>query len=881
MSPPNSVNDWADYWRYNIGINVIPADTKNKIPLVKWSDYQDKPIPEEQHETWRLNNSFLKGMAIIPGKVWHNNIKRGLYFDFIDLDNKKAIEEFCRWNGVNTKLEELAKHIIIEQHLDEPNKAHAYVYSRHPFLKKSSDRISGLSSKIDRNEVPAIEVKGLGEHGIAYCTPSPHMNGHSYQIIGTLEPEELDKLDQHIDNICKKYNIPYLDGGNNGRSLKPIQDLFQADTKIYEGHNRHEALLRVMESLIRRNRNIMTEPEIKFLGAKWNRQHCVPPLSEHEFDDQWTDATNFIKKMLLRNGESESRESESEDDEDNNSTKAELVLQKTRKYCTKLFVDEYQVPHTTIDVNGHLEVLPLASKRFRNWISRMLYEEDGIVIDSQSLKDAVGILAAQAEFDNEPIKLNLRVASIEDGSKTTWYYDLTNKKWEFIEITSNGWKIVNNQVVYRRFNNQLPQVYPSREYSEDIFEKFLNLLNLKVKEENKTEEYRLLLKCYIICLFVPEIPKAVLMPHGHQGSAKTTLFEFIKMLTDPSIVRTLSFPRDVNELIQQLSHNHVAFYDNISELPDWISDQICRAVTGSGSSRRVLYTDDDDFIRNLKRCIGLNGINLAATKADLLDRGLTFQLTRIDEQNRRKIKDLEKEFELIRPQLLGYILDILVKVLKWKEEQRELNLTKLPRMADFAECCEIISRCMGNPDNAFLDAYNENIKLQVQELIEASQVATCVIQLITPDDDSKDKKPIEWTGTATALLSGLEEIALEIKINVKGKYWPKAPNQLSRRLNEIASVLKDAGIEVEWTRSDRGKARTITIHRVPSSPSSSSSDQNQARNSQPNVDDTSPANKTSSSTSSSKNDQNRAQSEVNDDAYDDDDVFRELKGRRQ
>ena len=47
------------------------------------------------------------------------------------------------------------------------------------------------------------------------------------------------------------------------------------------------------------------------------------------------------------------------------------------------------------------------------------------------------------------------------------------------------------------------------------------------------------------------------MIHGEQGSAKTTFQELIKMLVDPSIIKTLSFPRDINELIQKLSHNYI------------------------------------------------------------------------------------------------------------------------------------------------------------------------------------------------------------------------------------------------------------------------------------------------------------------------------------
>lgn len=255
------------------------------------------------------------------------------------------------------------------------------------------------------------------------------------------------------------------------------------------------------------------------------------------------------------------------------------------------------------------------------------------------------------------------------------------------------------------------------------------LLNKNISDENNRADYELLLKCYIVSLFIPEIPKPVLMPHGHQGSAKSTIFDSIKLLADPSIVKTLSIPRDVNEFIQQLSHNHLAYYDNVSSLRDWMSDQICRAVTGSGSSKRELYTDDDDVIYSFRRCIAINGINLAATKPDLLDRGLMFHLKRIEKVDRPKERDIKQAVEHMIPELLGYILDVLVKVLKFKETTI-IEIKEYPRMADFSGYGEIIARCMGYKDNEFLAAYYRNIDVQIDEIIDSSQVAICLMYMM-------------------------------------------------------------------------------------------------------------------------------------------------------
>ena len=64
-----------------IGVNVIPADTKNKKPTVEWLQYQDNPISEWQHEKWKSENAFSRGMAVIAGKVWHRQNKEGLLLD--------------------------------------------------------------------------------------------------------------------------------------------------------------------------------------------------------------------------------------------------------------------------------------------------------------------------------------------------------------------------------------------------------------------------------------------------------------------------------------------------------------------------------------------------------------------------------------------------------------------------------------------------------------------------------------------------------------------------------------------------------------------------------------------------------------------------------
>ena len=336
---------------------------------------------------------------------------------------------------------------------------------------------------------------------------------------------------------------------NSPSSLIPIDELFKADTIILEGHNRHEAVLRISESLIQRNKKILSLDKIKKLAYEWNQQHCKPPLDDKEFERQWNDALKFVFR------------SKSETSNNNSGNNEEInLVEIARLNCTELFVDQYNVPHASVKINEHIEIMSLNDKRFRNLIIRICYNETK-KISNEKAESIINILKADAEINGNIKYLDLRIRKIDNY---TFFYDLTNSKWSVIRITPSGWSVVEKDIpiLFKRYANQQSQVNPSSEYSNDIFDKFMELINIQ------DEDTKLLLKCYIISLFIPDIAKPILMLHGEQGSAKSTLQELIKMLVDPSIVKTHTFPRGINELIQILSHNYIAYFDNVSIIRD-------------------------------------------------------------------------------------------------------------------------------------------------------------------------------------------------------------------------------------------------------------------------------------------------------------------------
>ncbi|HSF51545.1 MAG TPA: bifunctional DNA primase/polymerase, partial [Nitrososphaeraceae archaeon] len=341
----NNYNNSADFWYYQIGVNVIPADTENKETYENWSQWQDKPIPDELHEERKRNGEYNKGIAIVTGKIWRGKYK-GKYLVAIDCDNKKAIEEFCR-DG----LEELKQKTLVEQ-TSNPEKMHIYFIVDGEIPNKASDKCNSETlKKINANEIPAIEVKSNGK-GIMFCANSPHQKDGNYRIIGTLKPEVFpaSMVEERISLVCKKYNIPYgfCNNGNNNNNYNfnigpSIQELFTPGTKILKGHNRHLGILRAMDSLLVKNMGFLTLDEIKGHAHKRNLELCVPPLDDRDMERLWNQALDWANRKIREREEAKQKQQnkqKQEEERQNNNNNKNIASTTTTTSNTKTKVEK-------------------------------------------------------------------------------------------------------------------------------------------------------------------------------------------------------------------------------------------------------------------------------------------------------------------------------------------------------------------------------------------------------------------------------------------------------------------------------------------------------------------------------------------------------------
>src|SRR5205814_3055497 len=114
----------------------------------------------------------------------------------------------------------------------------------------------------------------------------------------------------------------------------------------------------------------------------------------------------------------------------------------------------------------------------------------------------------------------------------------------------------------------------------------------------------------------------VLVLSGEQGSAKSTATRVARALVDPNTTPLRTPPREVRDLMIAAANSRVLAFDNLSTLPQWLSDALCRVATGGGFTTRRLYSDDEEMLFDAQCPVLLNGIEEFVNRADLLDRAL-------------------------------------------------------------------------------------------------------------------------------------------------------------------------------------------------------------------------------------------------------------------
>jgi hypothetical protein len=475
-------------------------------------------------------------------------------------------------------------------------------------------------------------------------------------------------------------------------------------------------------------------------------------------------------------------------------SQADLLVELARSRC-ELFHDAYGDAYLTVTFDRGSETMKLRSRRARTWMGREFFVTFGRVPGGQATADALTALEGIALHGSGERRVHLRTGDHQGRI----YIDLGDETHEVVEVDAQGWRVVRKAPV--RFVRPLgmgPLPRPVHGGSVDALRDFVNV---------KSDQHFRLLVAWIVAAQRPIGPYPILCFQGEQGSSKSTTTRLVRRLVDPNVSPTRAAPREVRDLAITARAAHVLAYDNLSGLALWLSDALCRVATGGGFATRALCTDDEEIIFDFVRPVVVNGIDDLATRPDLADRCLIVTLPSIPKARRKRERDLVAAFDRAAPQIYGALLSALSGAMKWEPE---VQLTELPRMADFAVFASAAERALGWADGAFMAAYTTNQRDTTAATLDADLVAQTVVRFM--------QGRAEWSGSAKDLLEQLRPLLSDHER--ESRVWPGAPHVLSGRLRRSGPLLRDLGVDVDPDATEgrgRDKRRLVVLRTGPQS----------------------------------------------------------------
>ena len=254
--------------------------------------------------------------------------------------------------------------------------------------------------------------------------------------------------------------------------------------------------------------------------------------------------------------------------------------------AAELFQAPDETAYADIEVNQHRETWPVKSRGFRRWLRRRFFEETGGAPNSEMLTAAIALIEARAQHDTPVREVFVRVGELHGRI----YLDLCDVQWRAVEIDKTDWRVVDRPAIrFRRTPDMRALPEPERDGSVDGLRPLLNI-RPGVDGDNDF----ILAIAYALACLRGRGPYPVMVIGGEQGTAKSTRSALLRSVVDPGKPILRSLPRNEHDLFNAARNRHVLAFDNISGLPQWLSDALCRIASGAGFGTRQLYSYADE-----------------------------------------------------------------------------------------------------------------------------------------------------------------------------------------------------------------------------------------------------------------------------------------------
>lgn len=427
--------------------------------------------------------------------------------------------------------------------------------------------------------------------------------------------------------------------------------------------------------------------------------------------------------------------------------------------------------HVTLPLRGH--------SSFRTALARDYYQAEGKVPPQAALAEALIVLEGEAA-KLPTTTVHLRVGEAQGAH----WIDMGDETGRVVELRPGRWSVVQHSAaLFERTRATAALPMPEAGGSLDELWEFVNVA---------PEDRALLVGVLVMAWLWPDVPHVAPTFTGEQGTGKSTAGRLLVDLLDPSAAPLRRPPTNADTFVNGALGSWVVAYDNLSAVPVWLSDSLCRAITGEAELRRALYTDKELALVRFHRQVILTGIDFAGLAGDLAERLLTIELHRIPDAARLDERTMRARWETARPRIVGALLDLAAAVL---ERVQHVTVKTGPRMADYMRVLTALDDLHGTSATA---TYLAKGAALAADTLTASPFVEMLMQ-----------QPRDFHGTASDLLEVVADPDPEWR---KPKGWPEARG-VTTQLRRNAPALRKNG----WTVDDLGSGganHTTTWHVV-------------------------------------------------------------------
>lgn len=440
-----------------------------------------------------------------------------------------------------------------------------------------------------------------------------------------------------------------------------------------------------------------------------------------------------------------------------------------------------------VEKTGANVAIRLDGSTMKSTLASLYFDEHASVAGSAALEDALAVLRGQA-MKTEPRKLAIRYG--RDGDKIV--VDLGRVDGKAVEIDAAGWSVVDRSpILFER--TQLVGELPDPVEGGTV-EDLRGLLNIG------DDDFDVLVG-WMVAAMIPDIPHPILFLSGGHGTGKTTTAKMIVNTFDKSDAPVRTQPRDVETYALSVAGSYSTVFENVSKIPEWQSDAMCRTVTGDAFTRRKLYSDRELSVVSFRRVLAITTIEAGSLRGDLADRLVLVELATIDDKSRRDEGEIDPRFAEIAPRLLGAFCGLLSKTLAARPHVR---LERRPRMADFARVLAAVDAVRGSQSLATYLGQRERL---AAEVVDGDPVGSVVAEWL--EATSGTVHTLNMKELRRALVAHDSECADRL---------PRTDKGLGGVLRRLAPALRLHGVEVnpprptdklrKWTLSTAQTAQT-------------------------------------------------------------------------